>query len=525
MMRFFCPEPFWLRLPRFGGLGAAEKRVFASVLTLALALPVCAKADPMVPTLIVDANSGEVLHAESATRPWFPASTTKLMTAYVALRMAKNGEVSLDTPLVTSPFAARQPPSKIGLKPGQEITLDNALHILMVKSANDVSTVVAEALGGSVAGFAQRMNQEARRLGMRESHFVNPHGLHHEAHVSSARDMAVLARALLREFPEHQDLWAIPAVQLGKRRFDNTNGLIGRYDGAMGMKTGFVCASGFNLVSAAHRNGRLLIAVVFGAGSAADRTLKAAQLLDQGFSGGGFSLFGGSQGGRRLETLTASVESQAPNRRADICGKRGMIASDEDTPSAFNAVTLRNDPPDMRMGYMAAPQGGVPSSVGERQGERVALAPRLVVAALPVFLGRRAGSDEQPRYPIGMGKGAGQNKGADPGKESRKAHIADKAAVKTKTRTEAKSANSNAPPPDKTAPPKNKAAIGASGTPPADIPPLAPARPAAAASLVERAKARAQTTPPAPPAPPTPSAASVPAPPLPLRPKPPVAQD
>ncbi len=196
------------------------------------------RADPMVPTVVVDAATGEVISAEEATRPWFPASTTKLMTAYVALRAVRNGLIKLETPIIASAAAAKQPPSKIGIKPGQEITLENALKLLMVKSANDISTVVAEGIGGSTAGFSRMMNQEAARLGMRESHFVNPHGLHAENHVSSARDMALLARALLLEFPEYRDLWSIGAVQLGQRKYSNTNGLIGRYPGAMGMKTG-----------------------------------------------------------------------------------------------------------------------------------------------------------------------------------------------------------------------------------------------------------------------------------------------
>ncbi|WP_166443540.1 D-alanyl-D-alanine carboxypeptidase family protein [Rhabdaerophilum calidifontis] len=367
------------------------------------ALPL--RADPMVPTVIVDALSGEVLQAEEATRPWYPASTTKLMTAYVALRAVARGQIKLETPIVVSAAAARQPPSKIGVKPGQEITLENALKIIMVKSANDISTVIAEGIGGSTAGFSAMMNTEARRLGMRESHFVNPHGLHQPEHVSSARDMAILARALLIEFPEYRDLFGIGAVQLGNRKFQNTNGLIGRYSGAMGMKTGFVCASGFNLVSAAERNGRILIAVVFGASSAADRTLKAAQLLDQGFAGGGF--FGGSGsggGGRTLESLTASVETSAPNRRAEICGRRGAPASEEDAGGAiFISQTSNSDRPDSLMSF-ASP--GLASTVGQRAGGRVSLGPREQLAAIPVYLGPKPGSTEIARRPGGAPAGA-----------------------------------------------------------------------------------------------------------------------
>ncbi|MCA0400754.1 MAG: D-alanyl-D-alanine carboxypeptidase [Proteobacteria bacterium] len=361
---------------------------------------VALRADPMVPTVIVDAATGEVLHSEEATRPWFPASTTKLMTAYVALRAVEQGLIKFDTPIVVSAVASKQPPSKIGLKAGQEITLENALKIIMVKSANDVSTVIAEGIGGSTAGFSAMMNREAARLGMRESHFVNPHGLHQEGHVSSARDMALLARALLVEFPHYRDLWGIGAVQLGQRKFANTNGLVGRYPGAMGMKTGFVCASGFNLVSAAERNGRTLIAVVFGATTGADRTLKAAQLLDQGFSGGGFSLFGGRSGGMSLAALPTSSERIAPNRRAEICGRRGAPASEEDSGAAMSFNPSGNtDKPDMLVGFSAR---ALPAhGVGQRVGNQIALGPRTEFDPIPVYIGRKPGSTEIARRPGG----------------------------------------------------------------------------------------------------------------------------
>ena len=183
--------------------------------------------------------------------------------------------------LTVSDSAAAQPPSKMGFKPGTQIRVDNALKILMVKSANDVAATIAENIGGSIEGFAERMNAEAQRLGMRDSHFANPHGLPDERNQTTARDMAVLARALLLEFPDHQDLFHIGAIQFGRRIMRNTNGLIGRYPGADGMKTGFICSSGFNVVASATRNGRHLITVVFGAPSANERTMIAADLFDR----------------------------------------------------------------------------------------------------------------------------------------------------------------------------------------------------------------------------------------------------
>lgn len=373
-----------------------------------------ARAESDVPAVIVDADSGEVLYAEEATRPWFPASTTKLMTAYVALREVEKGNISFDTPIVGSAHAAKQPPSKIGIKPGQEITLGNALKIIMVKSANDISVVIAEGVGGSEAGFSAMMNREAARLGMHQSHFVNPHGLHRDNHVTSARDMAILARALLREFPQYRGLWGIGAVQLGNRKYPNTNGLIGRYSGSIGMKTGFVCASGFNLVSAAERSGRTLIAVVFGASSGADRTLKAAQLLDQGFAaGGGGFMGGGGSSGRSLHALTASAETRAPNRRAAICGRRGPPASEEDAGGSIS-FSANADSPDNIMNpgrsFYAASEA---ANVGARSGSRISLGPRAPLEAIAVHLGRVAGSTEVARR-AGGSKNEAQAFAAEP---------------------------------------------------------------------------------------------------------------
>src|SRR4029077_20477659 len=206
------------------------------------------------PYLVVDADSGQVLMQNEATVVWYPASLTKLMTVYVALDAVRAGKLTMDTPLVMSARAARMPPSKMGFRPGTQVTLDNALKMLMVKSPNDVAVMVAEGVGGSVEAFADDMNADAQRLGMHESHFVNPNGLHNPDHVSSARDMAIVARALLREFPDHADLFSIGALQLGRQYIPNHNGLLGRYPGADGMKTGFTCPAGFNVVASANHS-------------------------------------------------------------------------------------------------------------------------------------------------------------------------------------------------------------------------------------------------------------------------------
>ena len=234
--------------------------------------------------LVIEAESGKVLLAENAAFPWYPASVTKLMTAYVTLRAVKEGRLTLDKPLTVSANAAAQAPVKMGFRPGTVVTVDNALKMLMVKSANDIAVVLAEGVAGSVESFADQMNHTARRLGMTQSTFVNPNGLPADDQMSSARDLAMLARALIREMPEYDYYWHLPGIRMGKMVQRNYNTLIGRYPGADGMKTGFICASGFNLVASATRDGKRLIAVVLGAPSSAARAMKAAQVLERGFN-------------------------------------------------------------------------------------------------------------------------------------------------------------------------------------------------------------------------------------------------
>jgi D-alanyl-D-alanine carboxypeptidase len=273
-----------------------------------------------------------VLYAHNAGQPWYPASITKLMTAYVTLRAVEEGRISLDKPLTVSANAAAQSPVKMGFPPGTIVTVDNALKMLMVKSANDMAVVLAEGVSGSVENFADEMNRHARRLGMIQSSFVNPNGLPADDQIVSARDMAILARALIRELPEYDYFWHLPGIRFGKMVQRNYNTLLGRYPGADGMKTGFICASGFNLVASATRDGRRLIAVVLGAPSAAVRAVKAAQLLERGFSSSsGLSWLMPSLG--TVETLQP-VNIDPPNLREEMCGKnrkRPAAETEDDT--------------------------------------------------------------------------------------------------------------------------------------------------------------------------------------------------
>nr|WP_244645817.1 D-alanyl-D-alanine carboxypeptidase family protein [Bradyrhizobium campsiandrae] len=300
--------------------------LFAAALAVGtLVLPRAVNAEAL---LLIEADSGKVLQAENATIPWYPASVTKIMTAYVTLKAVKDGKITLDTLVTVSPMAASQSPSKMGFRPGTQLTIDNALKMMMVKSANDMAVVLAEGVGGSIDGFSAMMNDTAKRLGMTQTSYVNPNGLPADGQITSARDLGILARSFLRDLPEYEYFVHIPAIRFGKRITPNFNKLIGRYPGADGFKTGFICASGYNLVASATRNGRRLIAVVLGANSGTARAVKAAQLLERGFSQDNLSWLRPSLG--TVENLVP-VDASPPNLREEMCGgHRKRPASDDD---------------------------------------------------------------------------------------------------------------------------------------------------------------------------------------------------
>ena len=290
--------------------------------------------------LVIEVDSGRVLYAENASYPWYPASITKIMTAYVTLRAVKEGRITLDKLIPVSPNAVAQQPVKMGFPTGTILTVDNALKMLMVKSANDMAVVLAEGVAGSIEDFADQMNQTARRLGMTQSNFVNPNGLPADEQITSARDMAILARAAIREFPEYDHYWHLPGIRMGKKVIRNYNTLLGRYAGADGMKTGFICASGFNLVATATRDGKRLIAVVLGAPSSAVRAVKAAQLLERGFQSNPLSWLTPSLG--TVDALQP-VNATPPNLREEMCGKHRKRPAAENEDDSF--ANLPSDSP------------------------------------------------------------------------------------------------------------------------------------------------------------------------------------
>ncbi|CCD87817.1 putative D-alanyl-D-alanine carboxypeptidase [Bradyrhizobium sp. ORS 285] len=302
------------------------------IIAIAAALVLAPRLANAEALLLVEADTGKVLEAQNATYPWYPASVTKLMTAYVTLKAVKDGKASLDTLLTVSPTAASQSPSKMGYRPGTQLTVDNALKMMLVKSANDMAVVLAEGIGGSIDGFSIMMNETAQRLGMTQTSYVNPNGLPADGQITSARDLAILARAIIRDLPEYEYFVHIPSIRYGRRVVQNFNRLIGRYPGADGFKTGFICASGYNLVASATRNGKRLIAVVLGASSGQARAVRAIQMLDRGFNGNQLSWLKAPLG--NVEQLVP-VDATPPNLRDDMCsGKRHRPASDDDGEEA-----------------------------------------------------------------------------------------------------------------------------------------------------------------------------------------------
>jgi D-alanyl-D-alanine carboxypeptidase len=233
--------------------------------------------------VVFDYQDGHVLYAEEIDTPWYPASLTKMMTAYLALTAIREKRATKDTKIFMSPAAQKQPPTRLGLKVGKDITLDDALRALIMRSANDIAVAMAEALGGDEASFVKQMNQTAARLGMAHTHFINPHGLPAEQQVTTARDLGILAQALLRDFPEETSLYALTQTTIGKIVVGTHNALLTSFPGGDGIKTGYTCASGYNLAASATRDGRKLIAIILGESSSSARTARAAAMLENGF--------------------------------------------------------------------------------------------------------------------------------------------------------------------------------------------------------------------------------------------------
>lgn len=287
--------------------------VALAALWMLVIVPLSAAAAPYA-ALVMDARSGEVLHSRNADTPLHPASLTKMMTLYIVFEAVENGEIGLDDRVKISSHAASEPPSKLGLRAGQSIRLRYLIRAAAVKSANDAATALGEAIEGSEARFAARMNRTAKALGMKNTTFKNAHGLTESGHLSTARDMTILGRHVFYDYPEYYNLFSRITADAGVRKVYHTNRkLLRSYKGADGIKTGYTRAAGFNLVASAERDGKRIIATVFGGRSTASRNAKVAELLDLGF--------------RRSKTRVALHKPTKPPYMGRING--------DDTPGGF----------------------------------------------------------------------------------------------------------------------------------------------------------------------------------------------
>ena len=234
--------------------------------------------------LVIDAGSGQVLEANNADALTYPASLTKMMTLYLTFEALQQGRLKSNQRLGVSDYAASQEPTKLDLMPGDAITVDEAVLALVVKSANDVAVVLAEALGGNESHFAELMTRKAAELGMRSTSFHNASGLPNPGQMTTARDMATLARALIRDFPQYYHFFSTREFTFQGTTIATHNHVLVNYRGADGLKTGYIHAAGYNLVTSAVRNGRRLIGVVLGGKSGGQRDRAMMRLLDSGFA-------------------------------------------------------------------------------------------------------------------------------------------------------------------------------------------------------------------------------------------------
>lgn len=300
-------------------------------------------------SIIVEAETGKVLYSRNAEERLYPASLTKMMTLYMVFDALEKGKLKLNTPLKASTRAAGMPPSKLGIKAGESITVEEAVKVLVTKSANDVAVVVAENLAGSEVQFAAKMTKKAHDLGMKRTTFRNASGLPNTAQLSTAEDMATLALALQKHFPQYYHYFATRSVKVKGRTLNTHNRVLLNYKGADGLKTGYINASGFNLVASAVRDGRRLVGVVFGGQTAGWRDTHMMKLLDQGF-----------ELAARNDTVPTPKRKPAP-----------LVAEAAPPPSAAKAVAL-------------APLPAVkPVPVQQAATAAVAAAPVAVPAALP----------------------------------------------------------------------------------------------------------------------------------------------
>ncbi len=369
--------------------------------------------------MVMDMRTGKVLHARNADTQLHPASLTKMMTLYIAFEAIEHGEISLDTMVTISANAANEPPSKLGMRVGQKIALRYLIRAAAVKSANDAATAIGEAIEGSEAAFARRMNRTAQALGMTRTHFKNANGLTEAGHMSTAHDMTLLGRHVFFDYPDYYNLFSRLSADVGGREVANTNRrFLGSYRGADGIKTGYTRAAGFNLVASAERDGKRVIATVFGGQSTASRNQRVAELLDMGFrqvptrvamrppgrpgyqgpgggAGGGSEPETGTGAGKTIRLVGAPTRSIRPMPRPDMAeapSEEVLIALGESVEAVIEDVV------EDLVAAAAAPEA----------------APEPIVAPEPVVVAEAAPAPEAPEEVVVASAGAPQTAPAPP---------------------------------------------------------------------------------------------------------------
>ncbi len=280
-------------------------------------------------SLVIDADTGVVLHQENAGSKRYPASLTKMMTLYLTFQALERGKLSLNQNIRASTRAQKQPPSKLGLRKGEQINVKTAIEALVVKSANDVAVVLAEAVGGTEWQFAMMMNRMAKRLGMSKTNFRNASGLHHYKQYSNAYDMARLAVALRRDYPQYYHFFKRTSFRFKGNTYRTHNRVTQKYPGADGLKTGYINASGFNLVTSVNRKGQRIVGVVLGGRSSRTRDSHMVSLLNRAYK----KLAENRVGTNRISVAAVPTPKPKPGTRFS-----SIIAPVEETLIAQNAV-------------------------------------------------------------------------------------------------------------------------------------------------------------------------------------------
>ena len=361
-------------------VGLVQALLFAFVLVAAGLTPTPG-AEPLVAqssentryaAIVVDAESGEVLFARRADNPRYPASITKVMTLYMTFEALADGRIKLDDMITVSPRAASQPPSKLGLAAGQRISVDDAIRSLAVRSANDIAVAIAEHVGGSEARFAAMSTLRAQELGMTQSRFVNPHGLPDSRQISSARDLAILSRAVMRDYPQYYHYFGQHHWVYNGRQYGNTNGLLHSGNGYDGIKTGFTNASGYNLAASAVRDGRRIITVVLGGRSSRTRNAHVAELMNTGFE-----VERRRAAGEPIQVAQAFFESRGygigSNTPAPVQYASLDTAAGDEEPSTTTAVAFTSAPADTSR--VTSSSGSFTAALNGTPSEQAALRP------------------------------------------------------------------------------------------------------------------------------------------------------